>query len=227
MATAQTLIDRACRLIGAVSSGESPSTAEPADGLIALNAMMDSWNTDRLTIYALTDVTKTLVANDASYTIGSGGDINTTRPLRIDGAYVTEGSTDLPVEVISAAAWDAIADKTVTSNFPSLLYYEPSYPLGVVKIWPVPTDTNVLTLSVESQLTSFATAATSVSLPPGYERAIAANLAIEIAPEFGRPVPPEVLQLARSSLAAIKRRNVPDLTQQIECVSKRYNILTD
>ena len=226
MATAQTIIDRAARLIGAVSSGESPTTDESADCLTALNAMVDSWNTDRLVIYALADVTKTLTSNDGSYTIGSGGDINTTRPLRIEGAYVTDSGTDVPVEVVDSNAWDSIPLKTTTANYPSLLYYEPAYPLGIVHLWPVPTSTDVLTLSVLSQLSSFATVGTSVSLPPGYERALAYNLAIEIAPEFGRPVPAEVAKIARDSLASIKRVNHKPPMLQIEFAEgRRSNIL--
>ncbi len=227
MATAQTIIDRACRLIGAVASGESPSTDETADCLVALNAMLDSWNADRLAIYALVDVTKTLTSNDGTYTIGSGGDINTARPLRIDGAYVTDSDVDIPVQIIDAAAWDGIALKTTTANYPELLYYERSYPLGIIHLWPVPTSTDVLTLTVESQLSSFNKAAPSVSLPPGYERALAYSLAIEIAPEFGRPVPQEVAKVARVSLAAIKRRNVSVPTLQVEFAGRgRQNILT-
>lgn len=227
MATAQTLIDRACRLVGAVASGESASTDETADFLIALNAMLESWNLDRLAIYALVDVTKVLTSSDAAYSIGSGGDINTTRPVEIHAASVTVSGVDLPLMVISKDSWDAIGVRSVT-GVPDRLYYEPAYPLGVVNLYPVPDSTYTLTLAVRSPLTSFATAATSVSLPPGYERALAYNLAIEIAPELGRQVPAEVARIAVQSLAAIKRLNRPDLTLQVECATgKAYSILTD
>lgn len=227
MATAQTLIDRACRLVGAVASGESASTDETADFLIALNAMIESWNLDRLAIYAISDVTKVLTASDGSYTIGSGGDINTTRPVSIHSASVTVSGVDLPVQVISKDAFDSISSVSST-GVPDRLYYEPAYPLGIVNLYPLPDSTYTLTLAVRTPLTSFATAGTSVSLPPGYERALAYNLAIEIAPELGRPVPAEVARVAAVSMAAIKRNNRPDLTMQIESATGRaYSILTD
>ena len=71
MATAQTTINRALRLIGAISSGESPTTDESNDGLTALNAMLESWQLDRLTVFAFQDKTFTLVASDGSITLGA------------------------------------------------------------------------------------------------------------------------------------------------------------
>lgn len=43
MATAQDLIARTLRLIGAIEGGEDPSAAEAADGLDALNEMLHGW----------------------------------------------------------------------------------------------------------------------------------------------------------------------------------------
>lgn len=228
MATAQTLIDRALRLCGALASGESPSAQETADSLIALNSMVDSWQTDRLAIYAVQDVTKTLTVSDGSYTIGSSGDINTTRPVKIVSAYITENGSDYPLEIIDQRAYDGLTAKTVTSSLPEYLYYAPAYPIGTIKLWPVPSAANVLTLQVWTPVQSFATAGTSVSLPPGYERALTTNLAIELAPEFGKAISQEVAKAAQESKAAIKRMNIRPIYLQNEmAMSRRYSIEAD
>ena len=101
MATAATIINRALRLLGAISSGASADTDEMADGLIALNAMIDSWNNERLMIYAIQDESLTLVDGQASYTIGTSGNLNTTRPVSIEGAYVRASSLDYPVRILN------------------------------------------------------------------------------------------------------------------------------
>lgn len=207
MATAQTRINRALRLIGAIASGESPTTDESTDALTALNAMIDSWRNDRLMVYALSESTLTLTPTDASYTIGTGGNINTTRPVKIESVFCRAGSVDFPVEVVDKARFDAIPDKTTTSDIPQFVYYDSAVTTGNIKLWPVPTTANVLYVTMWTVLSTLASVSTEVTLPPGYERAIDYNLAIEVAPEYEKTVSQEVAKIARDSLAALKKIN--------------------
>jgi hypothetical protein len=46
------------------------------------------------------------------------------------------------------------------------------------------------------------------SSPPGYERAIRSNLAVELAPFYGIPVSPDLRDQASTSMLRIKRANV-------------------
>lgn len=228
MATAQTVINRALRLIGALDPEESPTTNETANALEALNGLIDSWRNDRLIVWSIATVTKTLTAGDGTYTIGSGADINTTRPVRIEGAYVTESSIDYPIQVIDEAAYRNIADKATQSDFPEYLYYDPAVANGTIYLWPVPSAANVLTLSVWAPISTLATAGTTVTLPPGYERALASNLAIDIAPEFQKVASQEVAKMARESLAAIKKANVRPIYAKMEMATgRRYDIMSD
>lgn len=207
MATAQTLIDRSLRLIGALESGESPTAQETADVLIALNAMIDSWRNDDLLVYGITEVSKVLTPADGGYTIGASANIDTTRPVKIEGARVTVSGVDYPCEVITEAQWRAIDYKT-TQGIPCVVYYDPQMATGTVNLWPVPDAAYTLVLSLWTPIATLATAGTTVTLPPGYERALTSNLAIEIAPEFQKGVPAALEKTARESLKAIKRTNV-------------------
>lgn len=228
MATAQNLIDRSLRLIGAIASGEDPTADETADALEALNGLIDSWRNERLIVWSIASVTKTLTAGDGTYTIGSGADINTTRPVRIDGAYVTNSGIDYPIEVITEAAYRSIADKTTQSDYPQFVYYDPAVASGTIYLWPVPSAANVLTLAVWAPISTLATAGTTVTLPPGYERALAANLAVEIAPEFQKTASQEVAKMARESLAAIKKSNIRPFSAKMEMATgRRYDIVSD
>ena len=206
MATGQTLIDRACRLIGAIESGTSATSAESADALIALNAMIDSWRNDRLMAYSLTTVSKAMVVGDSSYTIVASGDFNAARPIMVKHAYMTIGTTDYPVEILTDAEWYAIDDKTTTSDLVERIWYNPTMSSGTVNVWPVPNATNTLTLVLLSPIADLSLAG-AVALPPGWEKAIAYNLALELAPEFQATVTQEVRKGAIESLAAIKRVN--------------------
>lgn len=209
MATAQTIVDRAARLVGGVASGVSVTAAEGADGLIALNAMIESWQTDKLFVYALTDTAFNTIANDGSYTVGPAGNFALTpRPHKIEECFIRVSDDDIPVRIVESDEWFAIPDKTATAEYPDVAYYEPSLTTGTLLVYPVPTAINGLHIVTWTVISSLATLATSIAMPPGYERALAFNLAIEwAAPEFGHPASKEVVKIAQDSMAAIKRAN--------------------
>lgn len=204
MATGSAIISRALRLIGALAAGETASATEQADALEALNAMLDSWRTESLAVYAFRDETLTLTGA-ASYTIGTGGALNTTRPVKIESAYQRVSTVDYPVRLASADAWYRLAAKSTTSNVAEWLYYEPAYPLGVLYLYPKPTS-GVLHLVTWVPLTAV-TAAAEVALPPGYQDAITYHLAVRLAPEYGRPVTAELAALTRNAKEVIQRVN--------------------
>jgi hypothetical protein len=204
MATAAAIIKRALRLIGAIAAGETPGASEQADGLETLNAMLDSWRTSSLAAYAMRDETLTLTGA-ASYTIGPAGNLNTVRPVRIEAAYQRVDDTDYPVRLASATAWAGLAAKSVTSDVAEWLYYEPSYPLGKLYLFPKAT-TGALHLVTMVPLTAFA-ASDEVALPPGYQDALTYHLAVRLALEYSRPVTAELAALARDAADKIQRVN--------------------
>ena len=209
MATSQTIIDRAARLVGGVSSGESCTADESADGLIALNAMLESWQIDKLDVYAFVDTAYSLVAATSSYTVGPAGNFALTpRPYKIEECFVRYAGIDSPVELLTAEQWFALTSKTDTATYPDRAYYEPTLPTGTLKVYPVPNAVSSLHIVTWQVVSSLAALSTSIALPPGYERAMAYNLAIEWAgPEFVLPVSNDVRKIAVDSLAAIQRAN--------------------
>lgn len=222
MATAADIIRRSLRLIGALAAGETPSATEQADALDALNSMLDAWRTESLMVYALR--TETLPLTGASsYTIGSGGDLNVERPVKIESAYQRIDGVDYPVAVASKQAYDGLAAKATAGDPASWLYYEPSYPLGRVHLYPVPASGD-LHLTVWTPLTAFA-ASDEVALPPGYREAITYQLAMRLAVEYGRAAPPEVVAIGSAAKADIKRANarVPLMNSGLT-TGRRYDI---
>ena len=210
--TAIKLITRAMRLARVLGVGEAPTSAESANGLEALNSMLDSMSTERLNAYYIVEETLTMVAAQATYTMGSGGDLNTTRPTRIeDSCFIRNASLDTPLQLLNFEAYAAVVSKTVASTIPYYLFVDMQNPLVNLTFYPVPSDTSsVAHIFSWKQLQQFAALTDVLALPPGYEEMIASNLAVRwAAPEFGQDAPPAVIALAIRSAASVKRINAP------------------
>jgi hypothetical protein len=233
MATSQSLIDRAARLVGAVNSGVSCTAAESADGLIALNAMLEAWQIEKLDVYAFVDTAYSLVAATSSYTVGPAGNFALTpRPYKIEECFVRVSGIDYPVDLLTAEQWFAIPIKTDTATYPDRAYYEPTLPTGTLIVYPVPSAVSSLHIVTWQVVSNLAALSTTISLPPGYERAITYNLAIEWAgTEFGLPPSNDVRKIAQDSLAAIQRANHRPILNYSPMgrffAGQRSNILTD
>jgi hypothetical protein len=211
MTTVRDLITDALDLVGVSAPGETVQAADAQRAFRALNRMLSSWNTEGLMVYSINIQTFTLTGNQQSYTIGPGGNFNTTRPERIEQAYLrvpSSSNLDLPLRLLTDSEWADIRLKPTTSDLPRMLYNDGNNPLSTLYLWPVPTQANVLVLYVWNQLSQYADLSDTVTLPPGYEEAIVYNLAVRLATSFGRPIPPEVSAIAATSKGAIKSVNI-------------------
>ncbi|HXG71327.1 MAG TPA: hypothetical protein VNJ04_12045 [Gemmatimonadaceae bacterium] len=215
MPSALEFIASAMKSCGAIGEGETPTSEAAADGLIRLNDMLDSWGTQRLTIYTVARTVKPLTSGTASYTLGTGGDIAIVRPLWIEAAGVildTGASplTEVPIRLLTDQEWEQTAQKLFQSTLPVGVYYDHTWTagLGRVYLWPVPSvDTTSLVLYTPTALTQFADLSTVYTFPPGYRNAIRRNLVLELAEEFGRAVTGVQLEQAQQTLGQIKRSN--------------------
>lgn len=195
------------RLLGQLAAAVSPTTDEYANGLITLNAMLGSWNNERLMCYATRDETIALSNGDTSKTIGPTGDLVTTRPVQIIAAYIVQGGISYDIRILSDTEYAGLSFKGADASWPTAIYYEALMSNGVIFLYPVPSTSSDLHVVTRTPLTAFA-AGDTVTLPPGWEDALATNLAVKFAPEFDMPMaPPAVTEMARESKANIKRAN--------------------
>jgi len=231
MATAGDQINRALRLLGVLAEGETPSAATSQDALTALNQMIDSWNTEQLSVFSTQDQTFTWPASQRNRTLGPTGDFVGNRPVYFDDStYFRDPSTNVSygIKFINQQQYDGIAVKTVTSTYPQVIFVNMAYPDVEMFVYPVPfRDLEWHFISVE-ELTQPAGLATSLSFPPGYLRAFTYNLACEMAPEFGVEPSPQVQRIAMTSKRNLKRVNNPEdvmsMPYSIVATRQRYNI---
>ena len=229
--TAGDQINGALRLIGQLAEGETPSAATSADALTAMNQMLDSWSSERLSVFSTQDQTFTWTQGLRSQTLGPTGDFVGNRPVLLDDAtYFRDPSNNISfgIKIINQQQYDGIAVKTVTSTYPQVLWINMDMPNVSMYIYPVPTKALEWHFISVTELTQPATLATTLVVPPGYVRAFRFNLASEIAAEFGVEPPPQVQRIAMSSKRNIKRINNPDdvmsLPYSIVATRQRFNI---
>ena len=224
-------INGALRLIGMLAEGETSSASVSQDALSALNQMIDSWNTERLSIFSTQDQVFTWPASIQSRTLGPTGDFVGNRPILIDDAtYFRDAATNVSygIKIINQQQYDGIAVKTVTSTYPQVLWINMSYPDIEMYVYPVPLRPLEWHFISVEELHQPATLATTLSFPPGYLRAFRFNLACELAAEFGVEPSRQVSRIAMTSKRNLKRINNPDdvmaMPYGIVANRQRYNI---
>jgi hypothetical protein len=224
-------INGAMRLIGMLAEGETPSAAASQDALSAMNQMIDSWNTERLSVFSTQDQVFTWPASTLSRTLGPTGNFVGNRPILVDDAtYFRDAATNVSygIKIINQQQYNGIAVKTVTSTYPQVLWVNMTYPDIEMYVYPVPLRPLEWHFVSVQELTEPATLATTLSFPPGYLRAFRFNLACEIAAEFGVEPSPQVQRIAMTSKRNIKRINNPDdvmaMPYGIVANRQRYNI---
>lgn len=233
--TAGDQINRALRLIGMLAEGELPSVETANDSLVALNQMIDSWNTERLSVFNTIDQVFTWPAGEIQRHLGpngaSLGGFNGIRPILLDDAtYFRDPGTNVSfgIKFINQQQYDGIAVKTVTSTYPQVMWINMEYPSIQMTVYPRPTrDLEWHFISVQ-ELDQPATLNTVLAFPPGYLRAFTYALAMEIAPEFGVEPSPQVQRIAMTSKRDLKRINNPDdvmsMPYAIVATRQRFNI---
>jgi len=170
--------------------------------------MLDSWRTRTLAVYYTQSESFTWTGGEVMRTMGSAGNFVTTRPSAIESAFMRENGVDYPIRLIERPEYDAIPDKATQSTHITRIY--PEYRASVVALYAYPVPSPAVTVYIQSlaPLQSFATLETDLALPAGYERALAYNLALEVAPEFQLSPSPLVMKNAGASLSTIKRANL-------------------
>lgn len=214
--TAQSLINKSLRLLGVLASGETTTADEAQDSLYSLNSIIDSFSANPQYYFCTQAEQFTLVNGQNTYTIGNDPSTSpaanwvTARPIRIVGAFVRTNNTDTPLALITEQYWTNISNKTALGT-PSKLLYRPNIPYGQVLLYPTPTTPVSIFIKAERMIQPYATLVSTQYLPPGYQRLLELSLAMELAPEYGSQVKPEIIANLRADLDSLIRTNIQPL----------------
>jgi len=206
MTTVQDLLTAAIRSIGVVAAEETPSTSELTDALYAANDILSSWSPQILPVLPLTRELFGLTGV-AQYSFGPGGTWNSARPVKIEAiAIISSNGARQPVRPATIEEYVMRPDTIATGLFAEVWYCDGGFPMMNVFLQPIPTGGNAEVASYKP-LTQFGLLGDPLSLAPGYANALRWALAIEMAPEFGRPVSQEMMTRAVDSKMSITGLN--------------------
>jgi len=221
--TVQQAISRAFGKLNIFAVGEPIPPEDNAIALICFQDMIAEWASDNLLIPFNTLENFTLVVGTVSYTVGetAGATLDTVRPENIDSAFIREDNQDYDVEIIGEQTYNNLALKS-TPGRPDNLYYNPTVPNGTIKLYPVPSTAAELYFSSEKPptepTTMIANMMTSLGYPRNYHNIIMYNLAIELAPEYGKTPAESVIvkaEIGKRKLISLNaaRRHEPAISQ--------------
>lgn len=210
----------ALRFAGRVTDaqGVADTSQDMADGLALLVGMLAQWQRKRLLVPDLVELAITSTGA-ASYTIGPAGDFVAPRPDRIDYAFarlLNSGSNpvDLSLSIIgSREDYAGIALKGL-ATFPAALWYDATWPAGVLHFWPIPAAGDFdLHVGVKDTLPAYAAPTDALGLPPEYLEAVVTNLAMRLLAANGQQASVLLAGQARASLATLYAANaqIPEL----------------
>lgn len=214
MPAVSTMLLNSLVMTGEKSIGDTFNDAtEEQYYLSRLNGMIDSWSNERLMMLCIQQTSFALTASTGTYSIGNGGAFNMTRPTKIvDPCFIRDSqNVDQELTLLDALGYGRIVQKNSNGAYPIYLFYDQSFSgtsTATIKLWPLPIGGLTLFLNTLQPLTNFSTMSQNLIMPPGWQRAIETNFAVESAPGFVR-LSPDIMRIAKESKSALKSTNSP------------------
>ena len=203
---ALTIIEDALSAIRVKREGHALPAEDAQLGLRILNRMLTHWSREELMIPYRTREELALTAGQKIYSIGSGGDLDTTRPNRIHLLKLMSGTTEYEVHPRSIEVIGRWTDKSVSGR-PDYYHYEPVDPLGRIYFELTVDQAYTLILWSTKPITGFTALTTEDSVPDEYEKLLVNNLAVEAANAFGKEAGQTTKELAMATYNQIKANN--------------------
>jgi hypothetical protein len=208
MATVDEIITDALELTGMKDPEDALDSTWATVGLRRINSILDKWNVEKTSGYSVNQYEDVLVPTQKLYTIGSGGDFNTDRPVKITYCFVRDFSNvNHKVEILDYQTFHKLQYENINSSYPYYMWYNPKFPLGEIEFYPTPSTAYTVHFDTFFGFDKYASGSDTVSLPDGYERYITYSLAIALCSHRSKKPPMDVY------------RDFKDIEQSIEAVN--------
>jgi hypothetical protein len=219
--TVGTLLTNMLQDGGIIGLDEAPEAEQLNRAFRQVNWLIAQWARKRWLVYRIQDYS--FVSNGSlTYPVGAIGanvvGINISpRPDRIEYAFLrflngpTPGglAVDPPLQIVqSHEDYARILVKSV-GTFPQAVFYDPEWPVGVLRPWPIPQGGGLyeIHLGFKVVLPRFTAINQPINFPPEYSAALNWAGARRLRASYQLPADPEVTSLARDALNVIRLAN--------------------
>lgn len=213
MTTVRTILSDALSEIGVLDPTMTMDADMASHALRMLNRMLEAWSAEDLLVYTMDRLTFPLTIGTQDYTIGTGGTINTPRPVQIERASILLTSqnptqpVEIPIPILNTQQWQNYSVKNISSQFPTAVWLTGDFPLQKAYFWPIPQSQVSVIFYQWGLLDTFTSVNDAVEFPRGYEEAIVSNLAVRLCPTYGKQIPQATAILAQSSKNRLRTLN--------------------
>jgi hypothetical protein len=179
--TRNEIIERAYRIIGKLSVGETMSAEMLSQALIAMNSMIKSWQSRNVFLWTIKEFSLALVPGTKTYVAPTDPPI-----YAIDQAYIRLTNDDQRIQICSWRQYVDIWDKDSPGE-PDVIALTTDITPSIY-VWPVPTSAGTIYYTGIVKLKDFDTAGGNPDFPVRYIEAITYGLAHKLSSEYGLPI---------------------------------------
>ena len=181
--SATEIIKDALVLIGGIEIDEAATQEQFEYAMRTLNRMVKAWSKKGLKAWVWKEATLPLVVSQASYTLGTGGDLVINRPIEIANARRVVDSVETEIQIRSRNEYITQPSKDQDGT-PVYVYFDPQMALSKLYVWPSPDSLDSIKFSYKSYIEDFDTLADTPYFPPEWLEAIVYNLALRLCPMY-------------------------------------------
>lgn len=184
------IITDAYRILGCLAEGESLTAYRRAYAQRQKNIMIKYWTTIGYHLWTIYQNQLPLVAGQPNYSLGSGGNLNMPRPLKILSATLLDSNgNETPLTQISRKEYFDLPTKASVGQAVNY-YYDPGFtgsartPKGILYVWPVAQagTTDSINFTYSQYIQDYDAVTDDTPLPVEWVQAIEWQLAYRLGP---------------------------------------------
>lgn len=188
--TRDQIIGGALRILGVLSTGQTPDAGQITEASEALNLMVKALEAEGMPLWGIVNYAVPLTAGTSLYQIGIGKTVNTPKPLKVIQAWNRDlvSNVDIPMRILTRQEYSMLGNKTSSGN-PIQLYYQPKLSYGELNVFPVPSATeaanNQIYITYQRPFEDYLIAGDTSDFPQEWLETLKYGLATRLASEYG------------------------------------------